>query len=130
MSMYDIERICESDMTTGEPFYPILSPIKERLYFISDKDGEFVKIGVARNPQARLSALQIGNPRKLILLAVFQIPDRNVEKKLHGMLYDSRSMGEWFLLSGRASGIIKELFWTYYCGMNNETFEYLFNQKN
>lgn len=60
-------------------------------------DGEWVKIGIARNAQARLSLLQVGNPRKLTL-AIFERlehPER-VEKDLHQHFAKRRVRGEWF----------------------------------
>lgn len=68
------------------------------VYFISD--GEYVKIGVAKDLSKRLTALQTANARKLELL--FAIPT-NSEKtafELEGILHNQYShyavSGEWF----------------------------------
>lgn len=72
------------------------------VYVIGDVYAEYVKIGVAVDPIARLAQLQTGNPNKLFLHRVFWIPDVEaaylVESAAHATasdLYD-RMVGEWF----------------------------------
>lgn len=73
------------------------------IYFIlqeedrSEELGGFIKIGVARNPRARLRELQTGNPRLLRLIALCR-GDLETEKWLHQELVSYRSRGEWFQL--------------------------------
>jgi hypothetical protein len=63
------------------------------VYFI--KSNDFVKIGIAGNPVARLGDLQVGSPVALELLGV--IPgNRSIEQSIHQMLSHYRVRGEWF----------------------------------
>lgn len=83
------------------------------VYFIQEKLGELapVKIGVAKNPEVRLAELQIGNPRKLILLTqigpVSQKRAYHLEKQLHRKLKRHKLRGEWF--TGVVLSKVKEL---------------------
>lgn len=53
------------------------------------------KVGVARNPSARLTALQCGNPRPLTLS--FALPGSyDLESYLHSRAQRWRVQGEWF----------------------------------
>jgi hypothetical protein len=65
------------------------------LYVISD--GELVKIGVSKHPEKRLNQLQTGHPKKLKLLAQYDMPDI-YEKRFHKQLwiFRARHNGEWF----------------------------------
>lgn len=73
------------------------------VYFISD--GEYIKIGKADNPVARLSELQVGNPRELKILylvpAHTQRDATKIEGKLHLTYRDYRIGGEWFDINGK-----------------------------
>lgn len=68
------------------------------VYFISD--GEYIKIGKAKQPKQRLMELQTGNPKELKIL--WLIPCKNdkaayyVEQSLHGLYRSYRQCGEWF----------------------------------
>ena len=61
------------------------------VYYI--KQGDFVKIGRTNRLQRRMSALQIGNPEPLRLLA--WLPGHN-EKEHHQRWRNERVRGEWF----------------------------------
>ena len=66
-------------------------------YAISSEpyDG-WVKIGRSANqPDARIDALQTGNPRPLVFRAVWPI---DVERELHQAYEEFRGYGEWFAL--------------------------------
>lgn len=64
------------------------------VYLIRAGDGP-IKIGVAIDPQKRLSEIQVGNPLKLELLA--SVPgDQNTERLLHRKFSAHRMSGEWF----------------------------------
>jgi hypothetical protein len=68
------------------------------VYFIQSGTAGPVKIGLSKAPTQRVSKLQTGNPRELILRHV--IPgDRIVEDELHDRFKEARIRGEWF---GRA----------------------------
>lgn len=59
-----------------------------------------VKIGISSNPEGRLRNLQTSNPRKLVLLAAFLCPTRDIAKALetgfHTVKSRHRLAGEWF----------------------------------
>lgn len=54
-----------------------------------------VKIGISKNPWARLAELQTGNPEKLQVVATVKT-DRSSEVEIHDILKDARVNGEWF----------------------------------
>ena len=74
------------------------------VYFISD--GEYTKIGIAKNMENRLLSLQVGNPKKLNIISFIPCSSefyaRKIEKYLHEQLNCCRVMGEWFKLPGIA----------------------------
>jgi hypothetical protein len=73
-------------------------PKSDFIYFIQSGTSGPVKIGLSKTPVQRVSKLQTGNPRELILRHV--IPgDRGVESELHDRFKPARIRGEWF---GRA----------------------------
>ena len=55
----------------------------------------FVKVGVAKEPQSRLSACQSGNPVELILLGYLP-GNESLEKRIHRFLEEHHERGEWF----------------------------------
>ena len=69
------------------------------IYFIKTADRGFVKIGQARDPEARLKQLQTASPDELEIIAT--IPDYygDTEKELHARFKDDRYRGEWFRYS-------------------------------
>lgn len=70
-------------------------PKSNFVYFIQSGTSGPVKIGLSRTPTQRVSKLQTGNPRELILRHV--IPgDRSVEDGLHDRFKAARIRGEWF----------------------------------
>jgi Meiotically up-regulated gene 113 len=74
------------------------------LYFMAVPSG-YCKIGVAVNPWSRLKELQTGNPEPITLHGAWEIDNipgcgaRDVERVLHSMLSEFRTIGEWFLIS-------------------------------
>jgi hypothetical protein len=64
------------------------------VYFISS--GDAVKIGVAKNPEARLRDLQVGNANQLEILATISGAGRHEEDSLHKLFEPFRLRGEWF----------------------------------
>ena len=74
------------------------------VYFIRCEN--FVKIGKANDPDARLADLQVGNPIDLELL--FSIPGSfRTERKFHQRFAASRHIGEWFRIEGKLMEYIK-----------------------
>jgi len=63
-----------------------------------------IKIGVADNPEKRLSELQTGSPYGLALISKFEMPSReaayNLECWLHKRFKSARMSGEWFRSKG------------------------------
>jgi hypothetical protein len=90
---------------TGETLYNKAS--YTNIYLI-ECDG-FYKIGVAKNINARLSALQIGTPYKLNLIGSIEHV-KWLEHILHGILSFYHTRGEWFRLVGITKTAIIDLF--------------------
>jgi len=60
---------------------------------------EFVKIGIAANPHARLAQLQVGCPYKLTLAGFWRSAHAiGEEEMIHSFLDEYRERGEWFKL--------------------------------
>ena len=76
------------------------------VYFISEchshklRGGSAVKIGVAKNPAARLAELQTGNPKELELALTFgpmsEKQAYQLESRFHSKFRKYRIRGEWF----------------------------------
>lgn len=62
-----------------------------------------VKFGVSENPASRLSQLQTGNARPLVMAVYLRFPDREaaalIEVALQEVLAADRLVGEWFNIS-------------------------------
>lgn len=67
-----------------------------KTYLIEAEGLPLVKIGRAKNPEARLLHLQTGQPATLSLAWVC---DGNFERALHNKFADYRVRGEWFDLT-------------------------------
>ena len=65
-----------------------------RVYFIAVGKNA-IKIGVAKNVEARLVNLQIGNPKKLRLIGSIR-GDEKTEKMFHVAFSKYHVRGEWF----------------------------------
>ena len=67
------------------------------VYAIRNTETGSVKLGISRNPQARLKQLQTGNDCSLELLACRRAENRfRDESALHGKYKDKLVRGEWF----------------------------------
>jgi len=70
------------------------------LYVIQEEDSGPVKIGIAANAVERRVTLQGGNPRKLIIRAIYRGADKAnvaaIEKALHAHFATARVVNEWF----------------------------------
>lgn len=64
------------------------------------REGDAVKIGLARKPAERVRQLQIGNPRPLLLYATAPAT-LALEQHLHGVLAAEHRRGEWFDVNDR-----------------------------
>ena len=77
------------------------------IYFITQTD-EYVKIGYTTdNPEARLTAIQVGNPKQLTLALVIS-GGQTKEEALHIRFAPYSIRGEWFYLSHEIKGFIRE----------------------
>jgi hypothetical protein len=65
--------------------------------------GDFIKIGVAKNPTKRAAALRIGMPEPPVLFDTRRFPSRRhafvCERILHHRFRERRAQGEWFRVS-------------------------------
>ena len=70
------------------------------VYLVKEYNSEFYKIGRTNNLTQRLSTLQTGNPRRLILVDVIDCGDKqlsvDIEHELHELLSHVHIKGEWF----------------------------------
>ena len=80
-----------------------------RIYIISAR-GQTLKVGISHDPLRRLQALQSGSPFMLWPEYTFEVDDAAAwEKRIHRLLAEYRSHGEWFKLPvSRALEIIRE----------------------
>lgn len=84
------------------------------LYAIGEEGSpEIVKIGRADHPLWRLSSLQAGNSRRLILLAAWVGPRQDIialEATVHARFAASRVAFEWFRISvAVVEGFVEEV---------------------
>ena len=82
------------------------------VYFIRARgpgDLEYVKVGVAFDPKARLVELQVGCPLKLVLVGVIPDSGYKLEKEIHINLSEDNERGEWFRISDRMLPWLKKL---------------------
>lgn len=92
--------------------YIDLDDPKAFVYFLDD--GEFIKIGKAKNVQHRVLSIQTGNARKLIVK--YLIPCKSeksafeVEAILHHLYERYRMEGEWFDIKGKIDPISFSIF--------------------
>ena len=69
------------------------------VYFISQNNNEFIKIGYIKDigsMRSRLSNIQTGNPYPVYLLGVID-GDEESEKRYHWRYQPHKVRGEWFL---------------------------------
>lgn len=71
------------------------------VYLIRESGSNFYKIGRTNNLSQRLSTLQTGNPRQLILVDIIHCLTKQqsvkIEKAIHKSLEELHIKGEWFL---------------------------------
>lgn len=72
--------------------------MKSFIYIITN--GEDYKVGVSKNPNKRLKQLQTGNPKKLEIVSLFEVPSEIVyamEREAHKAIQSKYAKsGEWF----------------------------------
>ena len=71
------------------------------VYIISD--GTSIKVGISKDPPARIRQLQTAQSRTLRLLGQYEVPTRvkakNIEARVHRKFKNQLIRGEWFPLS-------------------------------
>lgn len=65
------------------------------IYFVQPQGGGLIKIGCAKDPEARLRNLQTASPVRLVILATMD-GDILDEQRLHRRFRQLRQHGEWF----------------------------------
>lgn len=65
------------------------------VYMVGTEGDPYIKVGYASELSSRMVNMQVGSPRKLIILAVFA-GDLKAEAALHRELQDHHVRGEWF----------------------------------
>jgi hypothetical protein len=77
------------------------------VYFITARERNVCKIGIARDVDARRASLQTASPVKLTVEAV--IPgSRDLERQLHERFAEHRLSGEWFTITDELDALIAE----------------------
>jgi len=67
------------------------------LYFVQEGTSGPIKIGCTKNAvYLRVNTMQVGNPRRLQLIAVLPVEHKGHEKLWHKRFDDVRLVGEWF----------------------------------
>jgi len=74
------------------------------IYFI--RSGDFVKIGVAKNPWERLEKFRTGNPLPMEMIAIAPGGYRH-EKDYHQLLSEHHYSREWYRYEGRVIQVIE-----------------------
>lgn len=69
------------------------------IYFVQPEGRDVVKIGVAREFESRIAALQTSSPERLIVLGVLFGQGFDREQEIHNMFAADRRSGEWFTLT-------------------------------
>lgn len=73
---------------------------QDYVYVIAGEHG-LTKVGISRDPSARLATLQTGSPFRLRIAHIAPANGRalEVEREAHAILQNCRQSGEWFLTS-------------------------------
>lgn len=83
-------------------------PSDNYVYFVATTDSDVVKIGISKNPWARLSDLQVANATKCSVLATIKTPHRS-ESEIHKFFAETRKKGEWFSRSDALNALISNI---------------------
>lgn len=88
---------------------PQFPDLRAERYVYCIKAGVRMKVGMARNPLARLRQMQTGNAQKLVLVA--HKPGGRVEEAAaHMALREHWDKGEWFRVTLHSLAIVNDLF--------------------
>ena len=98
-----------------------------KLYFIQEGMRGPIKIGLSKDPQERLKALQTGNSKKLRMLWYIEPKTLEVESILHKAFDEHRICGEWFYPNGDLLNLILETICHSFDGTIYETNKFMFD---
>lgn len=89
--------------TNGKPPRGPIETREQAVYLLSVPSGHY-KIGRAKSPEDRIRLLQCGNPERITLEGSSQISAggldaAEMERRVHQLLRDYRTSGEWFKAS-------------------------------
>ena len=80
------------------------------VYFITyDNEDAWVKIGWSTDCLDRFKSFTTGSPHNIIVLAVIETDDEQLERKYHSAFHDVRGRGEWFERVSELDEIISDL---------------------
>jgi Meiotically Up-regulated Gene 113 (MUG113) protein len=83
------------------------------LYIIQSGDYGPVKVGITKDPDKRLKALQTANSEELRLIGINLLPSKSlkdaleIEKNVHDILREHRMAGEWFQYEKKVIRMVK-----------------------
>ena len=77
------------------------------IYYVATTDSDVVKIGISKNPWARVKDLQTGSSKKYTVLATMKTASRS-EFSIHSFFTESRKTGEWFSRSAALNLLIEK----------------------
>ncbi len=71
---------------------------KRYVYVAKEEISGRIKIGISKDPEQRIKALNTGNPEELILVAQFEAKKKGYqsEKDVHSLLKEHKVRSEWF----------------------------------
>jgi len=85
------------------------------VYFITyDNNDTWVKIGWSTDCLDRFKSFTTGSPHDIIVLAVLETNDEQLERKYHSAFHDVRGRGEWFERVAELDEIITDFNQDYY----------------
>ena len=84
-------------------------------YKLQWDEKSYVKVGISKDPQKRLTAIQLSSPIKLTCLGYLPA-NEDIEKKIHRCLKKHHSRGEWFKYNGSVHEYIDSLYLLDYKG--------------
>lgn len=77
------------------------------VYFILDSDRKLIKIGIAKDVEHRIAALQTASPTDLRIVGCLA-GARDLERTIHELLAVDRVRGEWFRPSPRLLRLVAD----------------------
>lgn len=80
---------------------------EEHVYFVGDKDGQYIKIGYAKDVARRCCSIQNGFPLHLHVFRVIPNAGRRGERRYHKRFKDLRLAGEWFSHKGALADFLQ-----------------------